>query len=136
MAARSRRSVTLEAVTAFALAVAPLAASAAPPAAGTTHTFRDPIFNGTVVCDTLDQVWDIATSDEPDDVYGLYRITANEMDEPTCMAIVPTGTVIDVTPIGVMEKGGDSYNAWAVETDINGVIVYVLYLERAAGLSA
>lgn len=127
-------TVALGLATLVPLALAP-AAQAAPPQPGDTYTFQDPVFNGTVVCDTLEQVTDIATADAPNDVYGLYRILANDLNEPTCMAIIPTGVVLDVVPLGVMEKEGDRYDAWAVETDLGGgATVYALYLERIIGM--
>lgn len=52
------------------------------------------------------------------------------------MAIVPTGVVIDVLPIGVMQRNGKQYDAWAIETEIEGVTVFALYLERVAAISA
>lgn len=112
----------------FALAAAP--ALAEPPSTGTKHTFQDPVFNGTIFCDTIAAVHAIATAEIPDDVYANYYLTTNAMDEPICMAIVPTGVVRDVTPIGVMKRNGDHYRAWAVETDVGGVTAYALYLER------
>jgi hypothetical protein len=114
---------------AAALALAATPTLAAPPSAGSRHTFHDPVFNGTVFCDTLDEVWAIATADAPNDVYARYNLTTNDQDEPICMAIVPTGVVVDVTPIGVMERSGHQYNAWAVETDVGGVTAFALYLE-------
>src|SRR5262245_14316399 len=62
---------------ALALAAIPGVAFAQPPVAGTTHTFYDPVFTGTVFCDTLDQVRDIATADTPSEVYLAYLQTAN-----------------------------------------------------------
>jgi hypothetical protein len=46
------------------------------------------------------------------------------------MSIAPTARVVDVVPLGVMEKDGSAYNAWAVETDVDGVTAFALYLER------
>ena len=127
-------ALTLAGLPALALTLASVA-QAAPPQAGDTYTFEDPVFNGTVVCDTLEQVADIATAEAPNDVYGFYRIMANELNEPTCMAIVPTGIVLDVVPLGVMEKEGDRYDAWAVQTELGGgAVVYALYLELIRGL--
>ena len=114
----------------LALAMAATPTLAQPPVAGTTHTFLDPVFKGTVVCDTLDQVWAIATAGAPNDVYADYNMLTNELDEPICMAIVPTGRVLEVIPIGIMERNGKSYQAWAVETDVGGVTAFALYLER------
>jgi hypothetical protein len=128
MMLRSIPSV-VAAATALALA-AP--AVAAPPSVGTTHTFLDPVFRGTVFCDTVDQVRHIATAKAPDDIYGVYRVTTNERDEPMCMAIVPTALVVDVIPLGVMLREGEAYSAWAVETDIGGVTAFALYLEHVA----
>jgi len=136
MAARNTFHTAIWATMALGLPLMATATQAAPPAIGSTYTFEDPIFNGTVFCDTLEQVYEIATADAPDEVYGFYRVTANEFDEPTCMAIVPTGVVLAVTPLGDMEKDGSRYDAWAIETDIDGTVVYALYLERVAGLSA
>lgn len=105
-------------------------AQAQPPALGATHTFLDPVFKGTVFCDTLEEVWAIATAEKPNDIYATYNLLTNDRDEPICMAIVPTGTVIDVTPIGVMERNGRTYNAWAVETNVGGTTAFALYLEK------
>jgi hypothetical protein len=43
------------------LAAATLPAFAAPPAVGSDHRFEDPVFRGTIFCDTLEQVRHIAT---------------------------------------------------------------------------
>jgi hypothetical protein len=124
------------ALAAALLLAAPTSALAQPPAAGTVHTFADPVFNGTVICDTLDQVRAIATAESPDDVYANYYLTTNAVDEPICMAIVPTGLVVDVVPLGVMERTGKRYQAWAIETQIGDTTVFALYLERDASISA
>ena len=41
---------------AFGLAATPLAGLAQPPQRGVTHTFIDPQFRDTIICDTLEQV--------------------------------------------------------------------------------
>jgi hypothetical protein len=120
---------------ALALAAPVLPAFAEPPTPGSTHTFRDPIFQGTVFCDTLDQVRDIAVADEPNSIYAMYRITPNQRNEPICMAIIPTGLVVSVTRIGTMVREGDRYTAWAVETVVAGFTAYALYLERVTYVS-
>ena len=101
MAWTHRRRVTLlPALVLLAGIAAPTATMAAPPLAGTTHTFRDPVFRGTIFCDTLDEVWAIATAEAPDDIYANYFLTTNDRDEPLCMAIAPTAKVVDVVPVG------------------------------------
>lgn len=114
---------------ALALTAFPAAALAQPPAEGTVHTFYDPLFTGTVFCDTLEQVRSIATADTPAEVFTDYLLTANELNEPTCAAIVPTGTVVAVTPLGVMEQDGLHFHAYAIETRIDDATGYALYLE-------
>lgn len=111
-------------------------ALAAPPAVGSTHYFDDPVFRGTVFCDTLEAVTAIATAPEPDDIYAAYYMTANEIGEPICMAISPDALVKAVTPLGVMRKDEQAYDAWAVETDIGGTVVFALYLERRTDILA
>ena len=103
---------------------------------GTLHTFVDPVFRDTVICDTLDQVRRIATADAPEDMYAAFYMTTNEHDEPMCVAVVPTGHVVEVTPLGVMERNGRQYNAWAVETRLPGGTVFALYLEHVVLTSA
>jgi len=140
MASRNKRPTISAAVRApflaLALAAIPQFALAQPPSAGATHTFRDPIFNGTVFCDTLDAVRAIATAEAPDETYANYYLTTNLRDEPICMAIAPTGVVVEVIPIGIMLKGGQRYQAWAVETDVGGVTAFALYLEPAQYVNA
>lgn len=115
---------------ALALAAFPAAALAQPPAEGTTHTFFDPLYVGTVVCDTFDEVLAIATADNPQDVYlNLYQ-EANDRNEPRCAAIIATGIVVDVTPLGVMKRDDLHFNAWAVETLVGDVTAYALYIEH------
>ena len=121
---------------ALALALGASAALAGPPALGTLHTFRDPVFRETVICDTLDQVRRIATAAVPDDMFTAFYMTTNEHDEPMCVAVVPTGHVVEVTPLGVMERNGRQYNAWAVETRLPGGTVFALYLEHVVLTSA
>jgi hypothetical protein len=111
-------------------------ALAAPPAAGEMHDFTDPVFRGTIFCDTLDAVEAIAKADAPDDMYAAYYLTANQIGEPFCMAIAPKALVVAVTPIGVMSKNGHDYDAWAVETRVGDTTVYALYLERSDRIAA
>ena len=106
------------------------AAFAQPPSEGTTHTFVDPIYKGTVFCDTLDQVRDIATAEEPEAVYRDYMFAKNARNEPVCLAIVPTAVVTDVTRLGMMERDGKHFVAWAVKATVGGVTAYGLYLEE------
>jgi hypothetical protein len=126
MAATMPRLLT----TLAALATLTAPALAAPPDVGSDHTFLDPVFRGTIFCDTLKEVRTIAEAERPDDAYANFYLTTNERDEPICMAIAPTGRVVDVVPLGVMEKDGGNYNAWAIETEVNGTTVFALYLER------
>jgi hypothetical protein len=114
---------------ALVFAVTPGVALAQPPATGTTHTFVDPLFTGTVFCDTYQQVREIATADNPGMIYENYLLTPNERSEPTCATIIPTGVVVAVKPVGVMEQDGLHFNAYAVETRVGDVVGYALYLE-------
>lgn len=128
----SRLATSLAAAVALACMTAPGAALAQPPQAGTVHTFLDPMSNsGTVFCDGFEHVNAIARANDPDGVYEFYRTTANALNEPVCMAIIPTGLVVDVVPLGVMTRNGRSYDAWAVETDIEGTTVFGLYVEQS-----
>jgi hypothetical protein len=128
---RSAMSAALRgALLALAFAGVPGVALAQPPAAGTTHTFFDPVFRGTVFCDTFEAVHTIAKAKTPDETYANYFLTTNERDEPICMAIAPTAVVVDVVPMGVMVKHGHHFNAWAIETRVDGVTAFALYLER------
>jgi hypothetical protein len=104
--------------------------SAQPPTAGSTHTFRDPVFGGTVFCDTFEQVRDIAVSEVPNAIYALYRSTPNKVREPICMAIVPTAIVEEVIPIGIMKHGKDHYRAWAIKALVGPYTAFGLYLEE------
>ena len=118
----------LPALAAFALLATPVLAG--PPTIGSDHTFLDPVFRGTIFCDTLKEVQTIAEAESPDEMYANFYLTTNERDEPMCMAIAPTARVVDVVPLGVMAKDGGHYNAWAIETDVNGTTAFALYLER------
>jgi hypothetical protein len=88
------------------------------------------VFTGTVFCDTLEQVREIATAEVPSDIYLNYLQTANDRNEPTCATIIPTGEVVKVMPLGVMKEDGQHFNAWAVEAKVGGFIAFGLYLER------
>src|SRR5690606_3407083 len=99
-----RRRTMKRFLLAAALALLPQAASALPPSAGTVHTFYDPVFEGVVVCDTIDQVRSIATAERPGDVFLQYVATPNAVNEPTCAAVEPTGLVVAVKPLGLMEE--------------------------------
>ena len=105
-------------------------ALAQPPQIGTVHSFVDPVFQGTVFCDTYDQVFDIASADEPEDVFRTYLLARNERLEPICAAVVPTGLVLDVRPLGIMKRDGGHYLAYAVETQVGEITGFALYLER------
>jgi hypothetical protein len=105
-------------------------ALAQPPQIGTVHSFVDPIFRGTVFCDTYDQVLDIASAEHPDEVFFGYLMTRNERLEPTCAAVLPTGLVVDVRSVGIMKRDGKHYLAFAVETQVGEITGFALYLER------
>jgi hypothetical protein len=114
----------------LAFAALPSLALAQPPAAGSTHTFFDPVYTGTVFCDTLDQVREIAAAESPDEIYRQYMYAKNERNEPVCLAIVPTATVNEVTPLGVMRRDGKHFQAWAVKASVGGITAWGLYLEE------
>jgi hypothetical protein len=115
---------------ALVLTALPGVALAQPPAAGTIHTFYDPVFTGTVFCDTLEQVREIATAEVPSDIYLNYLQTANDRNEPTCATIIPTGEVVNVMPLGIMKEDGQHFHAWAVEAKVGGFTAFGLYLEH------
>lgn len=121
---------------AIGLAFLPQAVAAQPPSEGTTHTFVDPVFVGTVFCDTYFEVLAIATAVEPDKVYNGFLQKRNDVDEPTCAAIAPTGLVVDVRPLGVMMREGKRYDAWAVETKVGEATGFALYLEKRSDIIA
>ena len=114
----------------LALLAAPADATAAPPSIGSQHTFADPMFEGTVFCDTYDQVRDIATAEKPQDVFLQYLQQANSKAEPTCATLAPTGVVVDVKPLGVMTEDGFHFTAYAVEARFGEITAFALYLER------
>lgn len=115
---------------ALALVAIPQVALAQPPAAGSTHTFYDPVFAGTVFCDTLEQVTEIATAATPRDTFIAYLQKVNDRNEPTCATIMPTGLVVSVKPLGVMKSDGEHFNAWAVEARVGSATGFALYLEH------
>jgi hypothetical protein len=78
----------------------------------------------------------IATADAPEDMCAAFYMTTNEYDEPMCAAVVPTGHVVNVTPLGVVERRGRHCNAWAVETRLPGGTVFAIYLEPVVLTSA
>jgi hypothetical protein len=117
---------------ALVMAVLPGMAFAQPPAAGTTHTFVDPVYQGTVFCDTFDQVREIATAEQPEAVYREYMFAKNDRNEPVCLAIAPTATVTEVTRIGTMRRDGKHFVAWAVQATVGGITAFGLYLEEIA----
>lgn len=104
-------------------------ALAEPPKVGTTHAFVDPVFRGTVFCDTREQVEAIATAAQPDHAYAALLFTANDVGEPTCLAVAPTALVVDVAPLGVMTKGRRDFDSWVIEVDIDGITAFGLYIE-------
>ncbi len=115
---------------ALALALTPAVAVAQPPAQGTTHTFVDPTFLGTVFCDTYDEVLAIVTADEPAAVYAQLFNQRNERNEPRCAAIIPTGVVLGATSLGFMKRDGMHFQAWAIETQVGAYTGFALYLEE------
>jgi hypothetical protein len=82
-----------------------------------------------VVCDRSEQVQAIALADEPDAKLREFVYLRNARNEPTCAAMVPTGLVVDVRPLGRMMRDGKSFYAYAVQSDAAGVTFYALYLE-------
>jgi hypothetical protein len=115
---------------ALSLIAVPTIAAAAPPHIGAQHTFTDPMFEGTVFCDTYDQVRAIATAAHPQDVFLTYLQLTNGKAEPTCATLNATGVVVDVKPLGVMEEDGFHFNAYSVEAQFGDVTAFALYLER------
>jgi hypothetical protein len=109
-------------------------ALAQPPVKGTTHTFIDPVFTGTVFCDTFEEVHAIATADEPVEVFQAYFTKPNAQNEPTCAALMTTAIVLDVRPLGVMERDDKRFNAWAVQARIGNFTGFALYLEARADI--
>ena len=114
---------------ALLFALVPGLAIASPPVAGSIHTFVDPMFGQTVVCDTADQIHAIAVAQDSQAKFLELYGTPNDKREPTCDAIAPTGVVMDVRPLGRMMKDGKSFYAYAVQSDADGVTFYALYLE-------
>jgi hypothetical protein len=115
---------------ALVAALAPTLAFAQPPQTGSTHTFVDPVFQGTIFCDTLEEVTAIATAPDATAVYTQLVSARNERDEPRCLAMIPTGVVVSTTHLGFMERAGRYFRAWAVETQVGEVTGYALYLEH------
>jgi hypothetical protein len=114
---------------ALLFALVPGLAFAQPPTTGTTHTFIDPMFGQTVVCDQIDQVRAIAMAPEPGAKFlELFQIP-NDRHEPSCASMVPTGVVVDVKPLGRMMRAGKAFHAYAVQSQAAGVTFYALYLE-------
>lgn len=114
---------------ALLLAFVPGLAFAQPPTAGSLHTFVDPLFGRTVICDTVEQVTAIAVAAEPEAKFLEFFGTPNAQHEPTCDAMAPTALVVDVQPLGRIERAGKSFYAYAVQSDAGGVTFYALYLE-------
>jgi hypothetical protein len=114
----------------LAFIAVPALASAAPPHIGAEHTFTDPMFEGTVFCDTYDQLRAIATAESPQDVFHTYLQQVNAKAEPTCATLTATGVVTDVRPLGVMTEDGFHFHAYAVEASFGGTTAFALYLER------
>jgi hypothetical protein len=104
-------------------------ALAQPPVEGTTHTFVDPVFSGTVFCDTFEEVHAIASAKEPVQVFQAYFTQRNAQNEPICAAIMTTAQVLDVRPLGVMERDDKRFDAWAVQTKVGDFTGFALYLE-------
>jgi hypothetical protein len=107
---------------------------AQPPVKGTTHTFIDPVFTGTVFCDTFEEVHAIATAEEPVEVFQAYFSKRNAQNEPICAALMTTAIVLDVRPLGVMERDDQRFNAWAVEAKVGEFTGFALYLEARADI--
>jgi hypothetical protein len=112
------------------VAVLPTAALAQPPSTGATHTFYDPVFAGTIICDTLEQVETIVDAAAPEQAYHALLTATNDINEPKCAAMITTGLVIGVTSVGVMKRDNQHFNAWAVETQFGDVTAFALYLEH------
>lgn len=115
---------------ALVAAAVPHLALAQPPTVGSVHRFVDPIYHGTVLCDTLEQVRQIAEAEQPDQIYLAYLATPNALNEPTCAAVVTTGLVLDVEPLGLLARDGADFSAWAIEVQIGAGTGYMLYLEQ------
>lgn len=106
-------------------------ALAQPPALNAAYEFIDPVFGQSVLCDTADQIKNIATAPDPNEVFKAYRGLLNTKSEPTCIAGEFTLTVVGVTPIGLMTFRGYTFDAWDVEVQNNGISAHVLYIEKS-----
>jgi hypothetical protein len=123
----------LRAVLLSAFLALPQIALSAPPAPGDVHTFVDPEFQETVLCDRVEEVEAIALADDPAATFRQYFAVRNEFGEPVCAAVVPTGRVVALSAIGIMQQNGRHYRAWAVEIrvgDRTGVALYLEFFER------
>jgi hypothetical protein len=114
---------------ALLFAIVPGLAYGQPPTAGSVHTFVDPMFGQTVVCDKIEQVQAIAVAQEPEVKFMELFGTPNARHEPTCAAMVPTGLVVEVRPLGRIERAGKSFYAYAVQSNAGGATFYALYLD-------
>lgn len=115
---------------ALLLAFVPGLALAGPPSAGSVHTFIDPMFGDTVVCDHIEEVRAIAAAEIPELKFQEYFAIPNARNEPTCAAMVATGIVVDVQPIGRIMRDGKYFYAYSVEGDAHGITFYALFLEH------
>lgn len=80
-------------------------ACAAPPAVGeANYAFADPVFSDVVFCDTLDQIKEIASAPDPNEVFKKYVALKNDTDESTCAAAAFYATVTSVESIGIMHE--------------------------------
>lgn len=114
---------------ALLFALVPSLAVASPPVAGNVHTFVDPMFGQTVICDEMEQVQAIAVAASPEAKFMELFGTPNARNEPTCAAMVPTGVVVAVQPLGRLMRDGKTFYAYAVKSDAQGITFYALYLD-------
>jgi hypothetical protein len=124
------------ALLAIGFALASTATLAQPPLKGATHTFVDPVFATTVFCDSYFELLAIATAAEPADVYSEFMARRNSDNEPVCAAMISTGIVMDVRPLGIMIRDNQRYDAWAIETRVGDATGFALYLEARHGIIA
>ena len=57
------------------------------------------------------------------------QTTSSSSGEPTCAAMVPTGVVVAVQPLGRLMRDGKTFYAYAVKSDAQGITFYALYLD-------
>jgi hypothetical protein len=103
-----------------------------PPRVGAPVSMEEsPIFKEPIVCDTKEQIEEIAHSEDPLKTAEKYFEMVNKRFNKVCAPSIVRSIIQNVVPLGltVYIYNAHKYKAWAVDVGWNHIPLWVLWLE-------